>query len=324
MHGLVDAAARPRRDRARRCAVVERNTTRLPAQWYLFLTGLIEPRSTCCRSASVSAASSGRCRAREASRSTYKTFVAPGLMAAAAMNGAVLDTTFNFFFKFKYAHTYDAMLATPLGVRDVAYGEMTWALLRGARLLGRVPRDDGGRRAGAFVVGAARGAGRRCSSRPRSRARASRHDLHAIVDRLRLREPRAHPDVPVLGDVLPAVAVPGRGAGGRAVTPLYQGVVLERALVLGHVEWTILLNVLYLVVMAWLGVRIATRRLRRPAPALVRPDRTGVAKRHAMRWLADAGTSRFASLCEHQRPVECHVRSGRLPPWRPNGPPDAT
>ena len=40
-----------------------------------------------------------------------------GCMAAAAMNGAVLDTTFNFFFKFKYAHTYDAMLATPLEVR---------------------------------------------------------------------------------------------------------------------------------------------------------------------------------------------------------------
>ena len=45
------------------------------------------------------------------------------------------------------------------------------------------------------------------------------------------------------------------------VTPLYQGVVLERALVLGHVEWTLLLNALYLVVMAWLGVRIATARL---------------------------------------------------------------
>ena len=52
------------------------------------------------------------------------------------------------------------------------------------------------------------------------------------------------------------------------VTPLYQGVVLERALVLGHVEWTLLLNALYLVVMAWLGVRIATRRLVTHAPAL--------------------------------------------------------
>ena len=46
---------------------------------------------------------------------TYHTFVAPGLLATAAMNGALLDTTFNFFFKYKYAHTYDAVIATPLG-----------------------------------------------------------------------------------------------------------------------------------------------------------------------------------------------------------------
>ena len=31
------------------------------------------------------------------------------------MTGALLDTTFNFFVKFKYTHTYDAVLATPLG-----------------------------------------------------------------------------------------------------------------------------------------------------------------------------------------------------------------
>ena len=40
-------------------------------------------------------------------------------------------------------------------------------------LLGRVPRDDGGRRAGALVVGAARGAGRAAHRLPRSPARAS-------------------------------------------------------------------------------------------------------------------------------------------------------
>ena len=27
--------------------------------------------------------------------------------------------------------TYDAVLATPLGVRDVAIGELTWSLIRG-------------------------------------------------------------------------------------------------------------------------------------------------------------------------------------------------
>ena len=58
------------------------------------------------------------------------------------MNGAVLDTTFNFFFKFKYAHTYDAMLATPLEVGDVARGELTWALIRGAIYSAAFLRDD--------------------------------------------------------------------------------------------------------------------------------------------------------------------------------------
>ena len=42
---------------------------------------------------------------------SYKEFVAPGLLASAAMNGAVLDTTFNFFIKYKYSHTYDAIAA---------------------------------------------------------------------------------------------------------------------------------------------------------------------------------------------------------------------
>ena len=59
-------------------------------------------------------------------------FVAPGLLATSAMNGAIFDATFNFFFKIKYVHTYDAMLATPLSPTDVASGEVLWSLIRGA------------------------------------------------------------------------------------------------------------------------------------------------------------------------------------------------
>jgi lipooligosaccharide transport system permease protein len=62
---------------------------------------------------------------------SFVAFVAPALLAASAMNGAVYDATFNVFFKFKYAKLYDAMLATPLGPIDVAVGEIMWALLRG-------------------------------------------------------------------------------------------------------------------------------------------------------------------------------------------------
>jgi lipooligosaccharide transport system permease protein len=62
----------------------------------------------------------------------YSAFVAPALLAASAMNGAIYDSTMNVYFKLKYAKTYDAILATPIGVGDVAVGEITWALLRGA------------------------------------------------------------------------------------------------------------------------------------------------------------------------------------------------
>jgi len=62
---------------------------------------------------------------------SYPVFVAPALLAASAMNGAVFDSTYNVFFKFKYSKLYDAMLATPLGPLDIAIGEISWALLRG-------------------------------------------------------------------------------------------------------------------------------------------------------------------------------------------------
>ena len=62
----------------------------------------------------------------------YETFVASGMLATAAMNGAIFDTTFNFFIRLKYGKLYDAVLATPLEPRDVALGEVTWALSRGA------------------------------------------------------------------------------------------------------------------------------------------------------------------------------------------------
>ena len=47
------------------------------------------------------------------------------------MNGAVYETSFNFFFKLRYVKLYDAILSTPLGVLDIATGEITWALVRG-------------------------------------------------------------------------------------------------------------------------------------------------------------------------------------------------
>ncbi len=62
----------------------------------------------------------------------YADFVAPALMAASAMNGALYESTMNVFFKLKYDKVYDAALATPLTSGDVALGEMLNSTLRGA------------------------------------------------------------------------------------------------------------------------------------------------------------------------------------------------
>jgi lipooligosaccharide transport system permease protein len=61
----------------------------------------------------------------------YDEFVAPGLMAAAAMNGAVFDATMNVFHKWKTAKLYDSLLATPLSAGDLAVGEIGFAVIRG-------------------------------------------------------------------------------------------------------------------------------------------------------------------------------------------------
>jgi lipooligosaccharide transport system permease protein len=61
----------------------------------------------------------------------YTSFVAPGLLAASAMNGVMTDITSNIFWKLRYGKVYEAMLATPIGVADVALGEILVALMRG-------------------------------------------------------------------------------------------------------------------------------------------------------------------------------------------------
>lgn len=62
---------------------------------------------------------------------SYAAFVAPALLAQASMNGAIAESIFNVFFKLNFSKTYDAILATPLGIREIAVGEMLWSLFRG-------------------------------------------------------------------------------------------------------------------------------------------------------------------------------------------------
>jgi lipooligosaccharide transport system permease protein len=61
----------------------------------------------------------------------YAAYIAPGLLAVSAMNGAIYDSTWNVFFKMHFGKLYQGMLATSLGPLDVALGEIVLALLRG-------------------------------------------------------------------------------------------------------------------------------------------------------------------------------------------------
>jgi lipooligosaccharide transport system permease protein len=66
----------------------------------------------------------------------YAAFVAPGLLAMSSMNGAIAETIFNVFFRLNYERIYEGMMATPLGIRDIAIGELIWSLFRGTLYAG--------------------------------------------------------------------------------------------------------------------------------------------------------------------------------------------
>jgi lipooligosaccharide transport system permease protein len=185
------------------------------------------------------------------------------LLATAAMNGALYDTTFNFFVKYKYMKTYDALLSTPLSSGDVASGEVIWALLRGTIYstvflltmlafglveswwaLLAVP--------GAVLIGFAfAGAGLAATTFMRSFV-----DFDYVTLAL----------VPLFlfsATFFPLDRYPAALEAVVRVTPLYQGVAIERALILGQPDWTLLVHAAYLVAMGAIGLRIAAGRITR-------------------------------------------------------------
>ncbi|MBM4196051.1 MAG: nodulation protein NodJ [Gammaproteobacteria bacterium] len=56
----------------------------------------------------------------------YLTFLASGLLASSAMNGAAFEGMYSVFTRMVHQQTYDAILATPLEVDDIVAGEMLW------------------------------------------------------------------------------------------------------------------------------------------------------------------------------------------------------
>lgn len=60
----------------------------------------------------------------------FAAYIAPGLMAAAAMQTASRDSSWPVMAALTVRHTYGAMLATPLGVADVLLGHLAWMATR--------------------------------------------------------------------------------------------------------------------------------------------------------------------------------------------------
>lgn len=60
----------------------------------------------------------------------YPIFLAPGLIAIAAMNGASFEATYNVYVRMNYNRTYDAIIATPVNENEIVLGEIFWAITR--------------------------------------------------------------------------------------------------------------------------------------------------------------------------------------------------
>lgn len=193
----------------------------------------------------------------------YAEFVAPALLAASAMNGAVFDSTFNVFFKLKFAKLYDSVLATPLGPRDVAVGEICWSLIRGALY------------AAAFLVVAwLIGTVHSWWALLALPAATLIGFAFSAVGMYGTTFMRSWVDFDYVNLVIqpmflfsatffPLFTYPGAVQWIVQATPLYHGVALERALMLGEVGPGLLVHVVYLLVFGLAGFVGAARRIER-------------------------------------------------------------
>ncbi len=248
------AARRPQR-------MVERSVMVYRRTWMVLVSGVFEPLFYLLSIRIGFAALIGDVEYRGRTVG-YAEFVAPALMAAAAMNGAIFDSTMNVFYKIKHAKLYDAVLATPMSTGDVALGEISWAMLRGllysvAFLVTMVAL---GMATSPWVVLAVP-------------ACVLIGFAFASVGMAVTSYMRSWADF----EYVPAVQVPlflfsatfyplsAYGDWGWVVqlSPLYHGVALVRMASFGVFEWTALVHIAVLAALAVVGLSVASRRLGR-------------------------------------------------------------
>jgi len=111
--------------------LIERHARAYRRAWLIFISGIFEPLFYLLSVGLGLGVLVGKVPGPGGQLIPYREFVAPGLLAVSSMNGAMYDSTFNVFFRLKYAKLYDAVLATPMRPAQVALGEIGWALIRG-------------------------------------------------------------------------------------------------------------------------------------------------------------------------------------------------
>ncbi len=241
--------------------LVERNLTSSRDGWLVVVSGFFEPLFYLVALGIGVGALVGTLELGGESVS-YREFVAPALLASAAMNGAVYESG-NIFFKLKYAKTYEGVLATPMTVRDVAVGELIYTLMRGAvyavgfvavmLVLGLVESPWALLAVpGALLVSAAFAA-------PAVFATTLMRSWadFAFVELCTL------PMFLFSATFVPLDDYPPLAQWIVPLTPLYHGVHMLRAFTLGDVDWTVLLNIAYLLAMTGVFFVLADRRLAR-------------------------------------------------------------
>jgi lipooligosaccharide transport system permease protein len=248
---------------ARAGRLLERNVAIYRRTWWILVSGLFEPVFYLLGIGFGLGGLVGSVDGPNGQPIPYGVFVAPALLASSAMNGAIYEATFNFFFKLRYQKTYDAILATPLGPADIALGEVTWALFRGvlyatafviiAVLLGLIVSPWAVLAIPvALLIGFAFGAvGMALTSFFRS---WQDFDLVQLV---------ILPMFLFYGTFFPVTAYPPVLQVLVQLLPLSHAVSLERAATLGHFELGNLVDLAYLVVMGLIGLAIVARRIDR-------------------------------------------------------------
>lgn len=195
----------------------------------------------------------------------YIWFLAPGLLAGTAMQIGTNESTFPVMAGIKWLKTYFAMLATPLEVTDVLYGHLLWIVTRVALASGvflavmtafhTVPSAWA---AAAFPAAVLTGA---AFAAPVMAFSATQETDQSFIMLFRFVV------VPLFlfsGTFFPVTQLPGWLQVVARGTPLYQGVSLCRALVLGRLRgWDDLGHAGYLVLMLVAGVLAARVTYRR-------------------------------------------------------------